>query len=204
MLELGSRAAQKSGNSNHRCQACARPFGSWSVGSCPWQWAGQMLGREELDVSWTTWEAGPLRSQSPVWTPAWPLPETLSNASAAPLHLELRLPLRSLSLLLQGCCLCSSLDSATTTTSCQCCFWCFFVLPAQLALLTAGRESPLNQSLLLSPASDVAARESLSADSLPAYLEEECLEQPLEHQEFLFLAKMELTAGSLSASFRLG
>lgn len=54
------------------------------------------------------------------------------------------------------------------------------------------------------PASDVAAQESLSADSLPAYLEEECLEQPLEHQEFLFLAKMELTAGSLSASFRLG
>lgn len=74
-------------------------------------------------------------------------------------------------------------------------------------------------------ASDMAAQESLSADSLPVDIAWRevfgaitaiCLDQSqlcllvpktgplLEHQEFLFLAKMEMTAGSPRASFRLG
>lgn len=172
MLELGSRAAQKSGNSNHTCQTWARPFGSWPLGSCPWQWAGQVLGREELDVSWTVWEAGPLWSQSPVWTPAWPLPETISNASAAPLHLELSLPCRSLSLLLQGCCLCSS----------RLCHHYYFLSVLLLMFLcftssactTDSRQGMTTQPKPFNepnaPASDMAAQESLLADSLPAYV----------------------------------
>lgn len=56
LLQVESRAAQKLATSDNRCHAWARPFGSWPLGNCHWQWAGPVFECEELDMSWTMWE----------------------------------------------------------------------------------------------------------------------------------------------------